>query len=167
MSTTSNLLASFFKNMISLELPLKYPEVYHVTYIPDFPGPLVNLLFCHPTLSVLTIHFQTIEIRTSGCTTPSEPQNTRDDSHSLTNEKTVIVAQPDSVTLQQSGELDTITVTNCRPTLYTNFSSRKGAWVWLEFHRTRKQFRDLGVNQLNQWGMCMLSFYIFLLLDIL
>lgn len=47
MSTINNPLASFLENKISLELPLKYPEVYRVTYTPDFPGPLVGLSLYH------------------------------------------------------------------------------------------------------------------------
>jgi hypothetical protein len=31
----------FEDNTIRLELPLKYPETIHITFIPDFPGPLV------------------------------------------------------------------------------------------------------------------------------
>lgn len=47
MSTINNPLASFLDNKISLELPLKYPEVYRVTYTPDFPGPLVSFSLYH------------------------------------------------------------------------------------------------------------------------
>lgn len=40
----NNALSKFLENKISLELPLKYPEVYRVTYTPEFPGPLVSTI---------------------------------------------------------------------------------------------------------------------------
>ena len=40
----SKALPTFLENTITLELPLKYPEVYRVTYTPEFPGPLVSTI---------------------------------------------------------------------------------------------------------------------------
>jgi len=63
MPTVDNALASLLETRISLELPLKYPEVYHVTYTPDFPELLVNLVFCIlQVVSVLIVYLQMIEI---------------------------------------------------------------------------------------------------------
>ena len=69
-------LSTFLDNKISLELPLKYPEVYCVTYTPEFPGPLVSTIAVLFSIvsSIFTFHaFQTIEIRPS---TTSELRNT-------------------------------------------------------------------------------------------
>ena len=56
LSTMNNALSKFLENKISLELPLKHPEVYHVTYMPEFPGPLVStiVMLLSIVLSVLT-----------------------------------------------------------------------------------------------------------------
>jgi len=40
----SKALPTFLENTITLELPLKYPEVYHVIYTPEFPSPLVSTI---------------------------------------------------------------------------------------------------------------------------
>ncbi|KAH0831161.1 hypothetical protein J3R83DRAFT_13737 [Lanmaoa asiatica] len=88
----NNGLPAFLENKISLEVPLKYPEVYRVTYTPESPGPL------------------TIEIRPSAT---SELQNTAQmlalqspsdgrHSHALENEKTFVIAQSDNITPGQS-----------------------------------------------------------------
>ena len=52
----NNALSKFLENKISLELPLKHPEVYRVTYMPEFPGPLVStiVMLLSIVLSVLT-----------------------------------------------------------------------------------------------------------------
>ena len=82
LSTMHKVLSTFLDKKISLELPLKYPEVYCITYTPEFPGPLVSttaLLFLIVS-SIFTFHaFQTIEIRPS---TASELRNTTGE-HSL------------------------------------------------------------------------------------
>ena len=82
LSTMHKALSTFLDNKISLELPLKYPEVYCITYTPEFPGPLVStiaLLFLIVS-SIFTFHaFQTIEIQPS---TASELWNTTAE-HSL------------------------------------------------------------------------------------
>jgi hypothetical protein len=38
-------LAALFTNKVVLEIPLKYDEIYRFTYSPEFPGPLVHILF--------------------------------------------------------------------------------------------------------------------------
>jgi hypothetical protein len=44
-------LSKFLENKIALELPLKHPEVYRVTYTPEFPGPLVStIILSFPSL---------------------------------------------------------------------------------------------------------------------
>ncbi|KAG1893066.1 uncharacterized protein F5891DRAFT_1196880 [Suillus fuscotomentosus] len=50
----------FEDNTICLELPLKYPEMIQVTFIPDLPGPL------------------TIKIVPSTCTTTKSPEMPKD-----------------------------------------------------------------------------------------
>ena len=35
-------ITNFLENKVSIELPLKYPEVYWITFTPKFPGLLVS-----------------------------------------------------------------------------------------------------------------------------
>jgi hypothetical protein len=129
-------LSTFLENKITLELPLKYPEVYRVTYTPEFPGPLVSttILLFSIVLSVLTL--QTIEIRPS--TSTSELQNTTDKpalqspsgmyilpspiftyifsdarhSRALENEKTLVFSRPVNAAAKQSGKFHIIVFQN-------------------------------------------------------
>ena len=42
--TMNKALSTFLENKITLDLPLKHPEVYCVVYTPEFPRPLVSTI---------------------------------------------------------------------------------------------------------------------------
>ena len=77
LSTMNKALSIFLENKISLELPLKHPEVYCVTYTPEFPGLLIStIVLLLSNVCILTL--QMIEIQPS--TSTSKLQNTTDKS---------------------------------------------------------------------------------------
>ena len=137
----NNALPMFLENKVSLELPLKYPEVYCVTYTPEFPGPLVStdvVLFCFSSYlfrqlkfdqmvlrlsygtqekSVLVNHLQVCIFRLLFLSAYLFSDTLR--SRALKNEKTLIFAKPDKVVPEHSGEFDTIVFQGYGLNLYT------------------------------------------------